>query len=529
MSASAVADVTRGPTTFWAAVEHRAAATPESVLVADERGRRLTATGYRAAAEAVAAWLHGEGVGAGSVVAWQFGTNVEAVVLMAALARLGAVQVPIVPILRRKEVGFILGQTGAGWFVVPGVVRGFDHAALAHEIDAALRCRPLVCDGEPAGPHALSLPVGDAASLGPSPKDLAPDGAPPVRWIYYTSGTTAEPKGARHTDASVLAASNGLCAVGGVGPDDVFGSPVPFAHVAGAMLLGCSLRTGARQVLLDGFDPVATPAQCAAHDVTIAAAVGPMYPAFLAAQRERGASPLLPRLRYCVNGGAAVPVSLHRQVRDELGGAGVLSSWGLTESPALTFPPLDTDDERMAWTVGRPAPGVDVRAVRADGRGCDPDEEGELVVRGPQRMLGYVDASLDETGFDADGYVRTGDLGRVDADGYVTITGRLKDVIIRSGENISAREVEEVLLTHPKVADVAVIGVRDERTGERCCAVVALASGADRLTLPEVAEHCQGRGMARQKTPERLELVDTIPRNDLGKVQKQQLKARFDA
>jgi acyl-CoA synthetase (AMP-forming)/AMP-acid ligase II len=181
--------------------------------------------------------------------------------------------------------------------------------------------------------------------------------------------------------------------------------------------------------------------------------------------------------------------------------------------------------------VGPVVPHVSLRVVGPDGRDCGIGEEGELCAKGPQLMLGYVDPSLDVDAFDEHGYFRTGDLGLIDEQGYVHVTGRLKEIIIRNGENISARQVELALLEHPGIADCAVIGLPDDHTGERCVAVIAPTDGrADSpLTLAEVAAHCRAEGLAVFKTPEQLEIVDEIPRNDLGKAQKPALKARFTA
>ena len=177
-------------------------------------------------------------------------------------------------------------------------------------------------------------------------------------------------------------------------------------------------------------------------------------------------------------------------------------------------------------TVGRPVPGVSVRVVDDNEHEVGQGEEGELRLKGPQCFLGYVDASLDVDAFDADGWFRSGDRGRIDPDGNVVVTGRIKDAIIRNAENISALEVEGVLATHPAVADVAVIGVPDPRTGERVCAVVVAAPGGD-VTVDVLAEHCAAQGLSRHKSPERLELVDELPRNLTGKVLKNELRARF--
>ena len=192
----------------------------------------------------------------------------------------------------------------------------------------------------------------------------------------------------------------------------------------------------------------------------------------MAAQRRHGEEPLFPDLRACVAGGAPITPELGRQVREIFSVAGIANAWGLTEFPVATSPPPDGDPGILDHTVGRPVPGVSVRAVADDEHEVAPGDEGELRLKGPQCFLGYVDETLNADAFDADGWFRSGDYGRVDADGNVVVTGRIKDAIIRNAENISALEIEGVLATHPAVADVAVIGVPDARTGERVCAVV---------------------------------------------------------
>jgi acyl-CoA synthetase (AMP-forming)/AMP-acid ligase II len=173
--------------------------------------------------------------------------------------------------------------------------------------------------------------------------------------------------------------------------------------------------------------------------------------------------------------------------------------------------------------------GVELRLVTLDGRIAEPGEEGEIRAKAPQMMKGYLDSSLDAEAFDEDGYFRTGDLGRVDSDGYVAITGRLKDIIIRKGENISAKELEDLLFTHDKIADVAVIGLPDPEAGERACAVVVPSDGAQPVTLADIGEFLKGKGLMTQKLPEQLEIVDALPRNPAGKVVKTELRTRFGA
>jgi acyl-CoA synthetase (AMP-forming)/AMP-acid ligase II len=232
-------------------------------------------------------------------------------------------------------------------------------------------------------------------------------------------------------------------------------------------------------------------------------------------------------LRALTAGGAPTPAEVNRMAREVLGVHGITSSWGLTEFPVATYPSPDAPVAVLDHTTGPAVAGVEVRTVGTDGQVCATGEEGELRLRGPQCFLGYVDASLDDDAFDADGWFRTGDLGRVGADGNVVITGRLKDVIIRNAENISAREVEEVIYGCDKVREVAVIGVADPKTGERCCAVIELNDPDATLTLAELADFCRSTGLTTQKIPERLEIVDDMPRNAMGKVAKQELRSRF--
>jgi len=278
---------------------------------------------------------------------------------------------------------------------------------------------------------------------------------------------------------------------------------------------------------VEAFDAEQTPLFMAAQGATFLGTALPMFQAYIAAQREHGAEKLFPRLKACVGGGAPKTAGIDDLIRTELGGLGVVSSWGLTEFPTATSASVEDTREQIEQTEGRPSPGVELRVVGADGRDCAPGEEGELRLRGPHLFLGYANPELDADALDEQGYFKTGDLGVVAETGHVRITGRLKDIIIRNAENISASEVEDVLQRHPSIADVAVIGLPDPRTGERACAVVTLAEGVTTLTLVEIAEHCAELGLAKQKVPEQLEIVDEIPRNAMAKIQKPELKKRF--
>ncbi len=291
---------------------------------------------------------------------------------------------------------------------------------------------------------------------------------------------------------------------------DIYPIAWPVAHIGGASMLSASLRTGGMLVLFGFFDPNATPGRMAAHGATVLGSATPFFQAYVAAQRSAGARPLFPRLRACVGGGAPTSEGVNREVCEVLGVRGVVGAWGLTEFPVATSE--SPDDPCVGTSVGRPAAGVEVRVVG-----------GELRLKGPQRFLGYVDQSLDAEAFDDEGWFRTGDLGSIDAEGRVHIEGRSKDIIIRNAENISALEVEDVISRHTAFADVAVVGMPDERTGERVCAVVVLRPG-QLVTLNELIDYCRTEDLARYKCPEQLLVVDELPRNSMGKVLKDALR-----
>jgi acyl-CoA synthetase (AMP-forming)/AMP-acid ligase II len=507
---------------WWNLIQCRSGLTPDCVMLEDERRRSLTFAGFRSRAEEVAAGLAETGVRPEQVVSWQLPTSLEAAVLMAALARLGVAQNPVIPILRRAEVGHIVEQLRSDWLFVPGTWRGFDYAAMAAEAVERRACNVVACDQLDHACDDLSLPAADPARLDP-PAD--PAGA--VRWYYYSSGTTAAPKGAKHTDESAMASSQGTVEMARLRDDDVFPLAFPLAHIGGMMMLTATLRAGSRLVLIEAFDPVWSPLLMADRGATLLGSAVPFFLAFLDAQRRHGTEPLFSRLRQVLAGGAPVPPEVHLELERALG-HGVINSWGLTEFPAATSLAVDDPPEKFLGSVGRPVRGVEVRVSGPTGAPQPVGVEGELRLRGPQCFAGYVDATLDADAFDEDGFFRTGDLGTIDDDGFVRVTGRLKDVIIRNAENISPLEVEGVLYEHPAIADVSVVAVPDPRTGERCCAVVVLApDAAGGLTLADLAEHCRAHGLARHKVPEQLEIVAELPRNLMGKVLKHELHARL--
>jgi len=504
--------------TMWGLLEARVAATPDALMVTDDR-RSITFAEFRGEAERAAAGLRELGVGEGSTVAWQLPTWIETVVVMAALCRLGARQVPLLPIYKERELRFCLEQSEATFMLHPGVWRGTDFTATVRNsgvLDAGALAL-VECD--------RALPQGDPATLPPAP---VPADGERLRWVFYTSGTTADPKGVQHGDRSVIAGGYPQGDRQGFRPGDRYGLAFPFTHIGGATNLAAVLICGFQLVLAEAFDPDATTAFYRRHDVTVTGGGTAFYLAFLDQQRKAGAEKIFPHLRFMSGGAAPMPPHLHPEVRDVLGGKGVAHCYGMTEGCTIGMNDPDDTDDHLMYTVGRPVSRVELRIRDLEGHDLPPNTEGQVTIRGPLVFAGYLDEALNADVFDAEGWFSTGDLGVLDDDGYLKIVGRIKDIIIRKGENVSAAEVEGVLAALPAIADVGVIGVPDEARGEMVCAVVELEPGAT-LTLDDVVVHCVDAGMMRQKIPERLELVDTVPRNTAGKIEKRVLRQRFGA
>ncbi|MEU0008447.1 AMP-binding protein [Streptomyces sp. NPDC006314] len=485
--------------TLWELADRRARLTPERPVLLQE-DRVLTFGGLRDRAERVAAGLYGMGVRPGTVVAWQLPTRIETALLSFALARLGAVQSPVIPFYRDREVGFALRESRAEFFAVPGVWRGHDHTEMARRLGAkgVFEAYDTLPDGDPS---ILPAPPADGTS---------------VRWIYWTSGTTSDPKGVLHTDRSLIAGGSCLAHALRLTPADVGSMAFPYAHIAGPDYTVLLLLRGFPAVMFEHFALPEALAEYRRHGVTVAGGSTAFYSMFLTEQRKRPGEKVIPSLRLLAGGGAPKPPELYHRVVREMG-VQLTHGYGMTEVPMITMgDPEDTADN-LATTEGRPPEGMEIRITG-----------GEVRLRGEAVCQGYLDPAQTAAAFDTDGFLRTGDLGHVTDSGHLVLTGRLKDVIIRKGENISAKEIEDLLAAHPAVGDVAVIGLPDADRGELVCAVVERAAGAAELTLPDVTSYLRGQGLSVHKLPERLEVVDALPRNEtLRKVLKYRLRERF--
>ncbi len=502
------ADPRNAPPSLWVLVEEAARRWPDDPMLVSRQGDRCTFSEFHERAVRMASGLALDGIRRGDVVSWILPTWVDTIVLAAALSRLGAVQNPIIAIYRDREVRFCIAQARTQHLITPDRFANFDFAEMGRRLSAELDIRHLVV-------RPGAFPMGDPATLAPFAAPLARI----TRWICYTSGTAAEPKGARHADSTVGAFAGAMAACMDVVHGDRYALVFPFPHIGGIGLLFLTLLTGCTHLLDETVDARATVEFLATQRCTHAGTGTPFFNMYLAAQSTR-AGPLFPALKACPAGGAPTARALHERVADELG-APVVSSWGLTEAPVVTSGRLTDSVVKLRSTEGRPLPGVELRVVDIHGEVCPSGVTGELLVRAPQMMLGYQDPSLDHEAFDADGFYRTGDLGFVDIDGYVTISGRLKDVIIHNGENVAAREVEDLLLALPGITDTAVIGLPDDRTGESVCAVVVTTG--QHVDLDTVRTALTAAGLRRQALPDRLELRPALPRSPAGKVLKRQL------
>jgi acyl-CoA synthetase len=475
----------------------------------------------RARADGVAHALLGAGVGPGDVVTWMLPNGVDALAVAAAVWRIGAVNNPVVPIYREHELSFVLDQLRPAAVVTAGEHRGRRHAEEFDDVLAGLAHQPAarLVSGVARGWGSIH----DLPSMPRLPNGVAPAPADDPCLVLYTSGTTAAPKGAVHSSATLLQEVRSMQREWALTWRDVMFMASPVTHITG-LLQGLLVPTavGARSVLADRWDPEESVDRIEAEGATYMAGATPFLQGVVEQYGRRGIA--RPALRQFTCGGSAVPPHLV-EAADAVGIA-AHRAWGMTEFPTTTLAGENDPLERRAYTDGHRAEAVEVEAVDEDRRPLPAGGEGELRVRGPERMLGYVDPELSAEVVDDGGWFYTGDLGAVDDAGYVTVTGRRKDIINRGGEKFSAREIEDLLVRHPAVAEVAVVGVPGGRLGERVCAAVVARDAAPEAG--ELRSFLEAQRIARQKIPEEFRIMDELPHTPAGKVQKFLLVERWE-
>lgn len=508
----------------WSATEF-----PEKTAVV-HGATRLTYRQLDGLVEQAASALRGHGVGAGDVVSFQLPNSIPAVVAYHAIVRIGAVANPITPIYRAREVGFVLRQARTTLAFIPGHYRGVDYPAMYRELAAGLldlKTCVVVCDSADVAagaPDGFLDWAGFLASAPDTPPEDEPVDPDDVTLLLYTSGTTSDPKGVLHTHNTWLYDAHAMCAWYGLNETDTIFNPAPVTHASG-LLCGVVIppTVGATMVLQDQWDAAAAVEAIEAERATFMLFATPFLQGL--ADLPDIASRNLRSVRYVVCGGADVPVALVRNATAALGT--VVRMYGSSEVPSMTTCSRHDPPAARAETDGRWMLPTSAYLVAADGRRIDGPGEGEIRVSGPEVFVGYLDASLNAESFDASGAFRTGDVGRLSPEGYLSISGRIKDIINRSGEKFSAREIEELLYEHPAVKDVTVVALPHPRTVEQGCAVVVVRDGHSAPTLPELQEYLDSRGLSKRKWPERLEIVTEIPRTASGKIQKFVLQARY--
>ncbi|SPA17846.1 Cyclohexanecarboxylate-CoA ligase [Cupriavidus taiwanensis] len=475
-------------------------------------------------ADRVAVGLSRLGIVAGDVVSCQLPNGWHLSVLYLACARLGAVLNPVMPIFRERELSFMLAHAQSKVVVVPKAFRGFDHAQMLRGLRAALPAlRHIVVadgDGDDSFEAMLSGPSWEDAPDAASILQRSRPGPDDVTQLIYTSGTTGEPKGVMHTANTLF--SNIVAYAGRLhlGDDDVVLMASPMAHQTGFMYgLMMPVVLGAHAVLQDIWDPARAAALIRDEGVTFTMGSTPFLTDLARVVAESGAP--VPSLRIFLCAGAPIPGTLVEQARQALG-ARIVSAWGMTENGAVTTTLPEDSDERASSTDGRPLPGVEIRVVDGTDADVPVGATGRLLVRACSNFGGYLKRPH-LNGTDADGWFDTGDLARLDEDGYLRIAGRSKDVIIRGGENIPVLEVETLLYRHPAVAQVAIVAYPDARLGERACAFVVPRAGQS-IDLAGMVDWLKQQKMALQYIPEKLVVRDALPATPAGKIQKFRLR-----
>ncbi len=475
-------------------------------------------------ADRIAVGLTRLGVGKNDIVACQLPNWWQFTLTYLACSRIGAVMNPLMHIFRERELSFMLKHGEAKVMIVPKTFRGFDFEKMVTDLQPSLPDlkHVVVVGGQGANSFEalLSGPAWEDANDAQQILARHRPGPDDVTQLIYTSGTTGEPKGVMHSANTVMANIVPYAQRLRLDAEDVVLMASPMAHQTGFMYgLMMPILLKASVVLQDIWEPKKAIELIRTEGVTFTMASTPFLTDLAKTVTETGQG--VPSLRTFLCAGAPIPGPLVEQARAALG-AKIVSAWGMTENGAVTLTKLDDDDERSFSTDGCPLPGVEVQVVDGDDKPLPVGETGRLMLRSCSNFGGYLHRPH-LNGTDADDWFDTGDLARIDAQGYIRITGRSKDVIIRGGENIPVVEIESLLYRHPAVAMAAIVAYPDERLGERACAVVVPKTGQT-IDLPEVVEYLKAQKVAVQYIPERLVVMDAMPATPSGKIQKFKLR-----
>ena len=500
---------------YW---QQTARAMPDKIAVVDNHGASYTYSALDHAASCLANWMLEKGIESGDRIAFQLPGWCEFTVIYLACLKIGAVSVPLLPSWREAELVWVLNKCQAKMFFAPTLFKQTRPVDLILPLQNQLPQLQQIVGVDKLAPATSSLSLSQIIADNTPLTTAITTHGDELAAVLFTSGTEGLPKGVMLTHNNILASERAYCARLNLTWQDVFMMPAPLGHATGFLHgVTAPFLIGARSVLLDIFTPDACLALLEQQRCTCMLGATPFVYDLLNVLEKQPAD--LSALRFFLCGGTTIPKKVARECQQR--GIKLLSVYGSTESSPHAVVNLDDPLSRFMHTDGYAAAGVEIKVVDDARKTLPPGCEGEEASRGPNVFMGYFDEpELTARALDEEGWYYSGDLCRMDEAGYIKITGRKKDIIVRGGENISSREVEDILLQHPKIHDACVVAMSDERLGERSCAYVVLKAPHHSLSLEEVVAFFSRKRVAKYKYPEHIVVIEKLPRTVSGKIQK---------
>ncbi|EGI95940.1 medium-chain fatty-acid--CoA ligase [Shigella boydii] len=500
---------------YW---QQTARAMPDKIAVVDNHGASYTYSALDHAASCLANWMLAKGIESGDRIAFQLPGWCEFTVIYLACLKIGAVSVPLLPSWREAELVWVLNKCQAKMFFAPTLFKQTRPVDLILPLQNRLPQLQQIVGVDKLAPATSSLSLSQIIADNTPLTTAITTHGDELAAVLFTSGTEGLPKGVMLTHNNILASERAYCARLNLTWQDVFMMPAPLGHATGFLHgVTAPFLIGARSVLLDIFTPDACLALLEQQRCTCMLGATPFVYDLLNVLEKQPAD--LSALRFFLCGGTTIPKKVARECQQL--GIKLLSVYGSTESSPHAVVNLDDPLSRFMHTDGYAAAGVEIKVVDDARKTLPPGCEGEEASRGPNVFMGYFDEpELTARALDEEGWYYSGDLCRMDEAGYIKITGRKKDIIVRGGENISSREVEDILLQHPKIHDACVVAMPDERLGERSCAYVVLKAPHHSLSLEEVVAFFSRKRVAKYKYPEHIVVIEKLPRTASGKIQK---------
>ncbi|WP_332831165.1 medium-chain fatty-acid--CoA ligase [Escherichia coli] len=500
---------------YW---QQTARAMPDKIAVVDNHGASYTYSALDHAASCLANWMLAKGIESGDRIAFQLLGWCEFTVIYLACLKIGAVSVPLLPSWREAELVWVLNKCQAKMFFAPTLFKQTRQVDLILPLQNQLPQLQQIVGVDKLAPATSSLSLSQIIADNTPLTTAITTHGDELAAVLFTSGTEGLPKGVMLTHNNILASERAYCARLNLTWQDVFMMPAPLGHATGFLHgVTAPFLIGARSVLLDIFTPDACLALLEQQRCTCMLGATPFVYDLLNLLEKQPAD--LSALRFFLCGGTTIPKKVARECQQR--GIKLLSVYGSTESSPHAVVNLDDPLSRFMHTDGYAAAGVEIKVVDDARKTLPPGCEGEEASRGPNVFMGYFDEpELTARALDEEGWYYSGDLCRMDEAGYIKITGRKKDIIVRGGENISSREVEDILLQHPKIHDACVVAMPDERLGERSCAYVVLKAPHHSLSLEEVVAFFSRKRVAKYKYPEHIVVIEKLPRTASGKIQK---------